>query len=168
LQREQYFPQNAPISELEIPVRILARESRLNRRYLADALLEIVAKTPSSKRAIRVIPPAALAATEQLYYIFLLLPILNGPGEEERRIVRRDMLEACLLITRLKFPEAKHVVGIAIDSGLENFGRSEDVAYFDCSDWDKAHEEEAKMLEMELGFFINLAQQERTITEFPL
>ncbi|MDD3066665.1 MAG: hypothetical protein PHO48_02430, partial [Candidatus Gracilibacteria bacterium] len=128
----------------------MAREPRFKRRFLSERLMEILKTAPLDKRMLRVLPPAE---ENDPYYVFLLFPIpkFKKPiSHDQYRHVRRNFLEACCMVTKLKNPSAKDIVGIATEPGIYNIGRSEDAIYLDARNWNKQLEDEAIELQEKL------------------
>ena len=143
--------------------RFMARESRTRRRMLASGLLGIVRNTPKNMRFIRVILPSHLGDP---YYVFLLLPHLDGIDYEEYREVRRNFLAACCKVTRLNCPQAEDIIGIATESG-RGAGGSEDIVWFDGRDWTTTDEKEALSLQSDLNILTNVTKSYGTEKEYP-
>jgi hypothetical protein len=152
-----FFTTHPGFANQERLLRVLAAENRTRRRVLAASLFEILERTPPSLRATRVLVPQG---TDHPYYVFLLLPWRTEKSEHENRLVRRNFLEACCLITRLKFPDAKQIVGLATESGRRSAG-SEDLLLFDGDNWNPELEAEARRLQDDLGIL-----KEPTMTPF--
>jgi hypothetical protein len=121
-----------PIADREKIMRFLAREPRVRRRMVAEALVGLVENTKATQRGTRVILPSNSADP---YYCFLVLPHLFGRPREEYREVRGHFLEALCLVTKLMFPEALDIVGIATDTGIDTVSRSEDALYLNARVW---------------------------------
>ena len=145
-------------------MRFLARESRTRRRMLGMALKEILTRTPSQMRFLRVVAPSNPGDP---HYVFLLFPMSPKHSYEENRNVRRNFLEACCRVVKMKFPEALDIVGIATESGVANPGRSEDAVYLDTRHWTEANDEKARELQKELGILVNPTQTSGTEPEYP-
>lgn len=125
----------------------LAREPRTRRRFLAERLLDLIAKTPANQKATRVI----LSTTEgEPYYIFLVLPTLHARSYEEYRQVRFQLLSDYCLVLRMKYPQAQDIVGIATEAGRREEG-SEDLVYFDGRIWSDEDQREAEQVQKDLG-----------------
>ncbi len=60
------------------------------------------------------------------YYVFLVLPETPEIPYEKYRDMRREMLYFHCLLTKLTFPTAKDIIGIATISGRRDEG-SEDI-----------------------------------------
>ena len=69
---------------------------------------------------------------------------------EEYREARGNLLEACLMVVKYKFPEAIDIVGIASEPLRPDTGSSEDLIYLDASDWTVEMDSEAAKLQKEL------------------
>lgn len=163
---KQYYVSSGGFKDSEKILRFMAREPRYKRRYLAKSLEEILKSTPNDQRMLRVIP--SMMAGDP-YYVFLLFPLPNTPSisYDKYRLDRQKFLEASCMIVKLKYPDAKDIVGIATESGLKNIGRSEDSCYFDASTWNKKMEEETKRLQKDLGILQNPEYKSFHIKEYP-
>jgi hypothetical protein len=73
----------------------------------------------------------------------MALPKPNFVSYENYREGRRTFLEACCKAHKLKYPDAKDIVGIASEPVREGEGSSEDLLYLDGRKWDSDQEEEA-------------------------
>jgi hypothetical protein len=161
---EQYFVTDGGIKDTEKVLRFMAREPRWKRRYLAHSLLEMLRTTPSHLRRLRVIPPVDKGDP---YYVFLLLPIPRGITDERYRLVRRNFLESCCAVARLEYPDARDIVGIATESGVNNKGRSEDAIYFDGSHWTEEMATTARVHQEELRILKSARRFEEQMEEYP-
>lgn len=164
MQGTQYFPNPYGVAGTERIMRFLARESRTRRRMLVRSLFEIMEKNPKTKKTARVMKPSHPGDP---YYVFLLLPHLEGITEEEYREVRYNFLEAHCMVTKLIFSDALDIVGIATESGAEIY-RSEDAMYLDAREWTDDMQAEALSLQKDLGILTNLTMHTGTEYEFPV
>jgi len=166
LKGDQYFTPGGGIKDSEKVLRFMAREPRWKRSHYSQVFGNMLKTTSATQQRLQV-----LQSTEpgDPYYIFLLFPIPNEPSVtyEKYREVRRAVLEACCKIVRLKYPEAKDIVGIATESGLNNDGRSEDAIYFDAHIWNADMEKEATELQAKLGILNSPIRRNIHITEYP-
>lgn len=138
------------IDHQEKLLRILARESRFRRRILSEMFLGLIKKTRKFERATRTVIPSIAG---EPYYIFFVYPLLNNTPYEDYRVFRKSLLEKHCLITKLKYPDAENIVGIATESGRTGLG-SEDVVLFNVKDWNEEmqkHAEEVKSMMIEHG-----------------
>lgn len=154
-----------PLADRERIMRFLGREPRVRRRILADALVGLVEKTRNTQRGIRVMLPSNPGDP---YYSFLVLPRLLGRPPEEYREVRGHLLEALCLVTKLQFPDALDIVGIATDAGIDTVSRSEDALYLNARIWSAEMEAHARDLKTELGLLTSVTTFQDKVSEFPI
>ena len=160
----QHFATDPSIRAQEPMIRFLAREPRTRRRMLGRALCDMIATTPDDKNRLRVIVPSKIGDP---YYVFILLPKPDFLSEEEYRTARKNYLEACCMVTKLRFPNAKDIVGIATETGSVA-RRSEDAIHMDASEWTPAMAAEAVALQRELSILTDPSKFEGTEYEYPL
>ncbi len=161
---------SAPISDTERILRILARESRLNRRMLSSVFVEAIRTTKEDKLRIRLVRPSEISKNEGLFYVFLLYPKTEeyNSNHEKYRETQMEYLYDVCLIARLQFPEAKYILGMSKTSGIPNYNKSEDLFYFDCSIWDEELENRAKVRQKELNVFTDTKFTTSTINKYPI
>lgn len=161
----QYRATHAGFRDQERLLRFLAREPRTIRRILSDALLEFIAKSPPDLRSTRVIPPMNPNGT---HYVFLALPHPVDIDYDQYRTVRMNFLESLCMVTKLRYPDAQDIVGIATEAGQQpQDGRSEDALYYDARQWDEHEREEAERLQNDLGLLTKLKMFARSAKEYP-
>jgi hypothetical protein len=134
----------------EKSLRWMAKEDRWKRRLLADALKEILSQTQPDIRATRIVK--AVYPGEP-YYVFVLLPHYPAWNREEYRRIRAKMIGDYCVLVRQQFPDAEHVVGIAVESGDVEL-TSLDASHFDASDWTPELAIQAKELKRINGAFV--------------
>jgi hypothetical protein len=159
-----HFSSHEKISDHEISLRFLAKESRTHRRFLSRSLYTIMERADSEGRSARVLQNPS---TDEPYYVFLALDRRKDKTLEEYRIVRRNLLENYCFVTKLKFPDAKHIVGIATEPMSYGHNRSEDLIYLDTSHWTKDDQKEAKRIQKDLGLLSKTRRTEFTEKEYP-
>lgn len=159
------------VAETERVTRLMAREPRTRRRMLARDLNGLVQKTAADARGIYIVGPSN---TGDPYYAFLAFPVWNGTWtgvitEEylQYRRARGYALHSLMLTVKLKFPDAMDIVGIATESGLEAYPRSEDCGYIDARDWCDHLHHEAIFRQKELNLLERATVRHRTDQEFP-
>lgn len=159
------------VSETEQVTRFMAREPRVRRRMLARELNELIAKTNQRARGIYVVEPSGPGDP---YYAFLAFPgfrgTWNGVMTEDYLEYRRERgyaLHSLMMTVKLKFPDAEHLVGIATESGLDAYPRTEDCGYIDARDWCEYLQEEAIARQRELRLLETTKRRQRRIQEFP-
>ena len=132
---------------------------------LAQILLNMLETTPTTQRRTSVVLPSRPGDP---HYVFLLLPHLPSISYEDYREGRRHFLEACCLITKLMYPEALDIMGIATEANPDfTAGRSEDAMYFDARNWTEEMQEEARSIQQDTGLLTNVTQHSSTIREYP-
>jgi hypothetical protein len=153
------------VSHREKVVRFFAREPRVRRRMLADALLGLIEKAKATDRTVRLIFPSNPGDP---YYCLLALSNVFERPQEEYRLVRGNLLEALCLVTKLVYPDALDIVGFATEAGVNTVSRSEDSAYLDGRNWNEGSEAHARKLQADLGLLTNTTRSEKTFSEFPI
>jgi hypothetical protein len=166
LKGNQYFVTPGGIKDSEKVLHFMARQPRWKRSALSQALADILRTTTPSKRRLRVFPPFEPGDP---HYVFLLFPVPDLPSvsDDQYRDVRRHFLEACCKVAKLKYPDARDIVGIATESGTHKGGRSEDAMYFDARGWNAQMEEEAKGLQEALRILQTPKQLNIHASEYP-
>ena len=157
------FPEGVEYSERVI--RFLAREPRTRRRFLARSLVNLIEKTPSNMRQVRVIEPSNLGDP---YFVFLILPQTDEIDDVAYRENRRVLLEAFLRCTKAIYPDALDIVGVATENDLYADRHSEDVAYIDTRDWTEEQLADARSLQQETGFLTNITKSVGREKEYPV
>jgi hypothetical protein len=144
----QYFTSGRPLSEQETMFRFLAREPRTRRRMLAISLREVLEKSISAEVwSARVMGPSREGDP---YYVFLFLKHPADLSDEEYRNLRAQLLSDYCHVAKLKYPEARDIIGIATEAGLGE-RRSEDLMYLNTSDWSAKAEAHAREIQQQLG-----------------
>ena len=144
----QYFTSGRPLSEQETMFRFLAREPRTRRRMLAISLRESLEKSVSAEFwSARVMGPSREGDP---YYVFLFLKHRADLSDEEYRKLRTQLLSDYCHVAKLKYPDARDIIGIATEAGLGD-RRSEDLMYLNTSDWSAEAEAHAKEIQQQLG-----------------
>jgi hypothetical protein len=161
----QYFASHPGIQSSEMAVGFLARECRLSRRVLSEALCSFIMAAPEDRSARRYLLQSNLSESS---YVFLTLPHFDWMDYEEYRTARGELLAGCCNVVKLKFPEARHIIGIATEPRFGNNGRSEDVVYFDASEWTMKDEIKAREFSEQLGILQNPNMFRLNDTEYPV
>jgi hypothetical protein len=124
-------------------LRFMARESRVRRRTLARMWLESLIKSKPDETYTRcIIPPS----TDDTHWVFVFVPRLQSLTYDEYRERRAAILESQCRLLRHRHPDAKDIIGIAGESGLDHVGRSEDLMYFNGRLWSEEDEKIAEEL----------------------
>jgi hypothetical protein len=145
----QYYTSGPPLREQETALRFLAREPRTRRRILATSLHEVLERSIDSSENVhaRVIQPTDPSFP---HYVFLFLKPKAGITDKEYRNVRMNLLSNYCRVTKLKFPQATDIIGIASEAGLPE-RRSEDLMYLDVRRWSPRDEARAKEIQNKFG-----------------
>lgn len=115
------------LSDFEFGVRLMAKESRLNRRILADAWIDQLNSAPDDQVSIRTLFCKEGATT---VYVFLRMPPAFVKIDVGYAEFRRKYLSGYLFTVPRKFPAAQWIVGIATDSDYHP-DQSHDAAVLD-------------------------------------
>ncbi len=159
----EYFPSGMRLEEQEPGLRIMARELRTERRALAKSFVAVLERADRGERAARIVAPANGRGT---YYVFLGVQPREDRTYGEYREVRRNMLEAYCLVTRLQNPEALDIVGIASEP-MTSDGRSEDFLYLNGRVWNEHLEADASRLQSETRILQEVRPMPFTEHEYP-
>jgi hypothetical protein len=162
----QYFTTGQPFREQEVMFRFLAREPRTRRRMLATSLREVLERSIHSDRFVeaRVGQPTDAGFP---HYVFVFLRRRVGLTDEEYRNVRMHLLSNYCSVTKLMYPEATHIIGIASEAGLPP-RRSEDLIYLDASRWSAKDEAKAKEIQNKFGLLRKVTPVARREYEYPV
>jgi hypothetical protein len=159
------------VSAAEQIVRFMARESRFRRRVLSQSIIGMIETTPANFKRVRVLPPSAVGS--DMCYVFLLFPAPsnipsgNPVDYDEYRIVRARFLEGTCMVAKLKFPDAKHIIGIATESGDNRDSRSEDAIYLDATEWSAEMQDAAQGFQSSMGVLTNPTEHRVKAKEYP-
>jgi hypothetical protein len=165
----RHYASHREIRESELPLRFLARERRTRRRVLSEALTDLVANTAPRQKRVRVMGPSDEGDP---FYVFMAMPeyedMIHVASYEDYRKLRREMLNAYCLVTKVEFPHAKDIVGIATEAGLFTPAKSEDLLYLDVRAWTEKDQANAVQLQKDLGGLLtNLKVFHGTESEYP-
>jgi hypothetical protein len=151
---------NLDVNDHEIGLRIMASEPRLSRRHLAYALGDVMKLAPQRERAARVVTSQQ---NPDVGYTFVITASDAGAYDEYRKR-RRSLLWAYCLVTRLKNPKLRYVIGIASEPMSEPM-QSYDLLVFDTSRWTPEFEAEAQLLN-ERGILKNATPTHHRVSEY--
>jgi hypothetical protein len=159
-----YFSSDSDYASHETPLRHLAKVPRLTRRMLAQAILTAIDRGRATDRFVRVVPPWS---SGDPYFAFVTLKQPNGMSFEKYRKGRRWLLQIVCQVVKLEFPDARDIVGIATEPGLDNGGRSEDAIYFDAREWTDDLASETRDLQEKLGLLQKATKIKQSFDEYP-
>jgi uncharacterized protein YchJ len=130
----QYFTTSQTIQSSEKVLRLMAKESRTERRILSRALIDLLKNTKPDQQNTRFLGPLDNKINKTTY-VFFLYPWKEGVSEKDYRKQRRTFLTAFCFVAKIRFPQAQDIVGIATETNIEDKNKSEDVLYLDASKW---------------------------------
>ena len=159
-----YFVTSPIVADREKLIRFLAREPRVRRRLLAKSVHDLIGKTLPNMRSTRIECPSNPGDP---YYCFLLLPRSPSQQEDEYRAARRECLSLLCHITKVVFPGAQDIVGLATEPGVARKPRSEDALHLDARQWTEEMEVWARSAQRQTGFLTKLSRNEGTVREYP-
>lgn len=136
----------------ELALRVMAGESRFSRRLLATSYLDTRSRSGPTQAYARVSP---LNVDSPSAYVFLAEPVAPHESYADYRKFRLARLSAYCLVATLKSPNAKQIVGIAVDSrDPSRKGVSEDLWVLEVRDR-AALETDARATQSELGILLD-------------
>src|SRR5258707_831546 len=92
----------------------------------------------------------------KIYIRWCCIDLLNSP-----------VLSDYCSVTKLKFPEATHIIGLASEAGLPP-QRSEDFIYMDASHWTAKDAARAKQIQKQFGFLRKVTREASREYEYPI
>lgn len=154
--------------ELEEGLRIIASESRFNRRLLTRALRGAFVKAVErpGKRLARVV---TAAQDPKRVYIFIVLPERPEESYDRYRQHRVAVLHAYCRCAQLRFPNATTFIGIGMDHPVKGYkGSSEDLFIYRPTPLTEAERQELERIRGEIGILPDDLEAWRTHDdEFP-
>ena len=148
MSKDQYL--DTSFEDHEKIFRVMASEDRLRRRMLSEALIDLLKKDTSGDIGVRIVEPSASLFP---YYIFLVLSDSGFSSYGDYRTYRKNLLESYMRCLKLNYEDAKDIVGIATEPGIDNSHRSEDIAYLDVRDWTVEDRRIAETISKELSIY---------------
>ena len=134
--------------DYERALRVLAAESRLARRHLAHAFLDLLSSASARRRArTRCV---VRGEGSSVGYCFLVCPFPQGKDYDKHRRSRRMLLACYCKAMKIGRPALQHVIGFATEP-LDGDRRSEDLVYLDVSQWTEEDAKEASEIQRETG-----------------
>lgn len=162
----QHFSTHSEIRDIERVLRFMASESRLERRMLANAFIDLIKKPPHDSPGIRYVPRPR---GDQFMYVFCVCPQFDFTSTHEQyRQFRYKYLQSVCKAVKHRLPDLQMIVGIATEPGLGDGSRSEDAVYLDAREWNEEHENEAAKLADELGIMSNPQPLAYRFDEYPV
>ncbi|MDQ2769860.1 MAG: hypothetical protein M3Y54_05100 [Bacteroidota bacterium] len=145
-------------------LRLLANESRITRRFLSKAFIELIERSIQEERAVRVIEPIG---EERKAYVFMLLKERNDMPDPYYQI-RQEMLQAyCLVVKYLFYEQVDCIVGIAAEGGGLDVISTYDFVVCFGDRWEDGEKERAEYLH-QYGFLKEMKRTYWEEKEYPL
>jgi hypothetical protein len=159
----QYETTGGGVAHSERSVRFLAREPRTRRRFLTEAFVDLYRSMDAQTWKVRVIEPSSPGDP---YFLFLVMRHPNGVSYQDYRQARRHCLEEYLQVVKIRYPEAKDIVGIGTGPP-DDEDSAEDLLYLDAREWTEEHQHEAERLQQETGFLTRTIRREGKVKAYP-
>ena len=153
-----------PVGDYEKALRMLAAESRLSRRHLARALVDLLSSAsargqPRSRCVVR-------GEKSGTGYCFLVFPCPKDRDYDKHRLSRSALLVDYCKVMKTRFPKLQHIVGYATEP-LDGERRSEDLAYLDVTRWTQEDAQAARKIQRETGILASSTVTDVHETEYP-
>lgn len=149
--------------DCEIAIRMMALQTRFERRILSLALQDILLTTDKNYSRLRVLP----MIRNNTYFVLVLYPQEIFSNYEEYRTERRIFIQSACLVVMKDFPDAMHVVGIATETGIMTTSRTEDLMYINRADWNDERVKLAKKAQKEFDILTHADEIPISIPEYP-
>lgn len=148
----------------ERALRFLAREGRVRRRMLAEEILKMLATTPYGYDRRRVAIPERPGDP---HYVFFLAGRRPHIAEDDYPRYRQSRLNAFCHITKVLYPEAEDIVGIATETGTDTRKFSYDLTLIDGRLWTQDDQEHWSEMQKTVGFLHEATLDRMSTVEFP-
>jgi hypothetical protein len=154
-------PNTKPISgttklnDLELALRVMARENRLSRRILGKALREFLEQAKTKTLRSRV-----LVSPNGIIYVFVFFSVNETPKAREAELGTR-----CLM-ARHKVGKGNIVIGIGLGEFQPGFGSSSDLIYLNMEDWSQTLKDAEKVM-TKTGYFSGSPLRQSHEDEYP-
>ena len=155
------------IGGLEVEAKFLATENRTSRRGLSELFLGVINTVSES--------PVVLVTTSpqqaEVCYILVGLPDCGDCSTEDFEIARRMLLRCYCVVSKLKFPKATHMIGIATELECilrSNYETTYHFCYYDATTFSDKDKAEALKTQKRLNLFRNAPISEYHIHEYPV
>jgi hypothetical protein len=160
------FPTDYTVAQSEAVLRLMASETRTERRGLAKAFLEAIELGRKGDRFARVLVERGGTSGPRHNYVFMTLKRPAGATLKEYVLVRKELLKAYCMVFRLHHPAAEEIVGIATSPNGEPHA-GEDLVCLDGTKWDEEMAVEAERLRQEYEILTNVTRHEYSDREYP-
>ncbi len=150
----------------------MAKEPRVSRRALSEALLESIQEFSTRKEeGMRHVACHSSYYPDRMYVFFQLSLPPNMDYEKEYRPRKRELLNIACGVVKNKYPDLKKIIGITVDLPKLNGHISEDFILLEFKEWSKEAADFFKKANKESGLNAfessNQKLREDIIHEFP-
>ena len=153
-----------PVSDYEKALRMLAAESRLSRRHLARALVDLLSSASALGRPrIRCVVPVEKSGTG---YCFLVIPCPQNRDYDKLRLSRLTLLTHYCKVMKIRFPHLQHIIGYATEP-IKGEQRSDDLVYLDVTNWIEEDAQEARSIQRKSEILASPTVTHFRETEYP-
>lgn len=164
-QDTMHFSTDKSFESNEKALRLMAQESRLSRRKLAESFFEILDATPIGQYRVRMLYSKQ---TPGVGFFMLIVPRNQTDDYAKYRQDRFAMLENYCRVAKLMcFGKLTHIAGIATDGRTTSKGNSIDLLYYEATQWDPGERERAVYIQQVTGMLTNAHTWEAEATEYP-
>jgi hypothetical protein len=144
------------VAQNEAALRVMARESRFERRMLSQMLLEF--RAAAERRAVRA---RMVGSSSGVTYVFF-----NPPASFDRQARIGELFCRCW-VARDETASNETVLGVGINVQPAPEGYAVDLVLLDIADWTKEHQRNAHQMREELGFFKKPLFHTQHFDEYP-
>lgn len=144
------------LTEVELVLRVMAREDRFNRRLLGGRFMEFLEMSRSQGVRARMI-----SSLSGVRYVFLA-----HPHGEDRQYRMAELAARCFVARGLD-PNGRTVIGIATERPEPGKGYSLDTLCFDKLEWTDEDQQQLEYLQREFGYFTKPRQSRLREEEYP-
>jgi hypothetical protein len=152
------------LANREKAFRVMASEGRVRRRLLVSKLWGLMEELGEASSRVRVVLPSNECNP---CYVFLLMRPKPQDSYDEYRDRRAKLLEAYCRVTKIKFPNAREVIGLAMEP-FDCEEASQDALYLNAREWTRSDQAHAEELHSKLGLLSKVRMGADTIYEYPM
>jgi hypothetical protein len=145
------------LSDLELALRVMAREPRLSRRLLGSGVREFLEQAKARKLRSRI-----LIAPGGNIYVFVFF------SADEDSKSRTGELGCRCWIARHTVGRGEIIVGVGLSEHVPAVGSASDLIYMNLPNWSAEDDEKAAKMKADLGFFAEAGIQHSHVDEYPV
>lgn len=144
------------LSQWELGLRAMARESRFSRRMLGDGIRDFFEQAKAGKLRSRVL--RGVSGTIYVFAYFI--------GGEDDELRQGELLCRCF-IARHQTGSGDTVVGAGITKYVPGVGSGSDLVYMHVPQWSEAEDRKAAAMQADLGYFKGRKTRKVSVDEYP-